>query len=216
VREYCETWSLYGFFGLGFVAMVASALLLEPAVCGRALKPARLFLPVLAGLVATQLLASYVKTRPMGWWDWDLFTYAAYPANLLAACLLVRLQHRAEPGGGRAHFRGLRDRLVPDGLRLHEPRLPRVEWSGLPPRKRALAFESYWPMPANPGLRGRSSRCSRGQPFSLASSPSGHGERELPLASSGARAGDCGRWTACDRTRILMHPEMTELVQGTA
>jgi hypothetical protein len=148
VREYCETWSLYGCFGLFLVIMVASALLLDPAACSGALRQVGAFLPVLVVLVVTQQFASYVKTRPMGWWDWDLFTYAAYPLNLLAACLLARLQHFPSVAAVGRTFSVCASVFCLMICAYINPVVP--QWSGLPPRKRALAFESYWPMPRIP------------------------------------------------------------------
>jgi hypothetical protein len=144
-REYCETWSLYGFFGLLFVVMVASALLVDPVSCGRALRSVRDgFFLMLAGLVAAQLIASLVKTQPMGWRDWDLFTYAAYPVNLLAACLLMRLQHVPSMAMVGRTFSVCASVWC---LMVYAYMNPvRPEWSGLPPGRRALAFESNHPM----------------------------------------------------------------------
>jgi hypothetical protein len=144
-REYCETWSLYGFFGLLFVVMVASALLVDPVACGRALRSVRNgFFLMLAGLVAAQLIASLVKTQPMGWRDWDLFTYAAYPVNLFAACLLVRLQHVPSLTAVGRTFSVCATVWC---LMVYAYMNPvRPEWSGLPPGKRALAFESDYLM----------------------------------------------------------------------
>ena len=162
-REFCETWSLYGVFGLLFLAMVAASLIVDPAPCVRALRPAGLFLPVLAVLVAAQLLASYVKTRPMGWWDWDLFTYAAYPVNLLAACLLLRLQHEtgvATAGRTLSLCASVWCLMV---YAYVNPVWP--EWSGLPPRKRELAFESYWPMPRLPASEAEARGIRETSPF---------------------------------------------------
>ena len=141
-RQYCETWSLYGFFGLMFVAMVASALLVDPASCRRASRSVRNgFFVVLAGLVAAQLIASLVKTQPMGFRDWDLFTYAVYPVNLLAACLLVRLQHVPSLAAVGRTFSVCACVWC---LMVYAYMNPvRPEWSGLPPGRRALAFESY-------------------------------------------------------------------------
>jgi hypothetical protein len=141
-REYCETWSLYGFFGLMFVVMVASAVLVDPVSCGRALRSFRNgFFVMLASLVAAQLIASLLKTQPMGFRDWDLFTYAAYPVNLLAACLLVRLQNvpsLAAVGRTFAVCASVWCLLVYAYMNPVRP-----EWSGLPRGKRDSAFESY-------------------------------------------------------------------------
>jgi hypothetical protein len=141
LREFCETWSLYGVFGLLFVVMVASALLVDSASCAQALRPAGAFLAVLAGLVVAQLVASYVKTRPMGWRDWDLFTYAAYPVNLLAACLLLRLQHVPSVAAVGRTFSVCASVWCLLVYAYMNPVWP--ERSGIPPGKRALAFESY-------------------------------------------------------------------------
>jgi hypothetical protein len=144
-REYSEIWSLYGFFGLLFVVMVASALLVDPVSCGRALRSVRNgFFLVLVGLVAAQLIASFVKTQPMGWRDWDLFTYAVYPVNLLAASLLVRLQHVPSLAAVGRTFSVCASVWC---LMVYAYMNPvRPEWSGMPPGRRALAFESNHPM----------------------------------------------------------------------
>jgi hypothetical protein len=125
--------------------MVASALLVDPVSCGRALRSVRDgFFLMLAGLVAAQLIASLVKTQPMGWRDWDLFTYAAYPVNLLAACLLMRLQHVPSMAMVGRTFSVCASVWC---LMVYAYMNPvRPEWSGLPPGRRALAFESNHPM----------------------------------------------------------------------
>ena len=145
LREFAEVWSLYGFFGVLFVLMLASVLVVDPASRAWAVRSSRNgFLPMLAVLVVTQLAVSFVKSRPMGWRDWDLFTYAAYPANLLAACLLLRLPRVPLVAAVGRTFSVCASVWCLMVYAYMNPVWP--EWSGLPPRRRASAFESYRPM----------------------------------------------------------------------
>ncbi len=163
-REYAEVWSLYGFFGLLFLLTLASMLIVDTPLRRWALRAsADGFLPMLAGLITTHLVASYFKSRPMGWRDWDLFTYAVYPVNLLAACLLMRLQQVpiVEAVGRTLSICGSVWCLM-----VYAYLNPvRPEWGGLPLRKRVSAFESYCPMSRVPASDAESRGIRETSPF---------------------------------------------------
>ena len=163
VREYAEVWSLYGFFGLLFLLTLASMLIVDAPLRRWVLRaPADGFLPMLAGLITIHLLASYIKSRPMGWLDWDLFTYAVYPVNLLAACLLTRLQHVRIVGAVGRTFAICASVWC---LMVYAYLNPvRPEW-GLPLRKRASAFESYSPLSRVPPSDAESRGIRETSPF---------------------------------------------------
>jgi hypothetical protein len=83
-RQWLETWSLYGYFGL-LLAIAVLVLSVTDGSLRRSLlaECRRGYLPLLAGLAAVYLTVSYVKRPVMGFRDWDLFLYAAYRVNLL-------------------------------------------------------------------------------------------------------------------------------------
>jgi hypothetical protein len=141
--QWLETWSLYGFFGLLLAAACASlGLVSGPVRRSFAEETRRGYIPALAGLALAYLVASYVKRPVMGWRDWDLFLYAAYPANLLGACLLVRLRHVAPEVLWLG--RGFALCAVVWGVIAYSYVNPiRPEWNALPHRRRVDAFESY-------------------------------------------------------------------------
>jgi hypothetical protein len=140
-REFADTWSLYGFFGLLFLLALVVFSIFDRQCRNATLAEAKTgFLPMLAALDTFYLAASYVKTRPMGWRDWDVLIYAAYPTNLLAACLLIRLQ----PGSiGRLGRTLSLCASVWCSMVYAYLNPVRSEWSGLPARRRASAFEGY-------------------------------------------------------------------------
>lgn len=164
VQEYVEVWSLYGFFGVLLVLTIVSLLAVDPASRAWAVRSSRNgFLPILAGLVVTQLTVSFVKSRPMGWRDWDLFTYAAYPVNLLAACLLLRLPRVPLVAAVGRTFSVCASVWCLMVYAYMNPVWP--EWSGLPPRRRASAFESYRPMSRIPASDAESRGIREVSPF---------------------------------------------------
>ena len=144
LRQYCETWSLYGVFGLFLIVLLASSQLFDKASRRASKSTSDCFVLVLAGLVGALLIASFIKTQPMRWQDWDVFAYVAYPVNLLAACLLLRLQHVPSVSALGRTFSICACVWCVMVYAYLNPLRP--EWSKLPPRRRVLAFESYHPL----------------------------------------------------------------------
>jgi hypothetical protein len=142
-RQWLETWSLYGHFGL----LLAVAILLL-CVTDDSLRRALLaecrrgYLPVVAGLAAVYLTVSYFKRPAMGFRDWDLFLYAAYPVNLLGAYLWLRLGSQAAAVARvAAVFTVCAAAWGAMAYAYVNPLRP--EWDALPGRRRVSAFETY-------------------------------------------------------------------------
>ena len=142
-RQWLETWSLYGYFGL-MLAVAVLVLCVTDGSLRRALlaECRRGYLPILVGLAAVYLTVSYFKRPVMGFRDWDLFLYAAYPVNLIGAYLWLRLGSQAAAVGRMgAVFAVCAAAWGAMAYAYVNPLRP--EWDALPGRRHVSAFETY-------------------------------------------------------------------------